>query len=291
MHIKDETPGRIAQIHPVRYAEDMQLSPTEVFHFQEIVWQYYKKNYRPMPWREQPTPYWVLVSEIMLQQTQVERVRPKFTAFVAAFPTIDSLAQASLGEVLQLWSGLGYNRRAKFLWQAAQAVVRDYGGVIPSTFGELTKLPGIGKNTAGAILVYAFGLPVVFIETNIRSVYLHHFFADQHDITDTQIIELLEQTLDTEHPRDWYWALMDYGTHLKQTAGNNIARSRHYTKQTAFSGSHRQLRGKVLKLLIAGQLPGSTLASICNDDRLTTVLQELEQEGFIVQRAGNYSLT
>jgi A/G-specific adenine glycosylase len=152
--------------------------------FQEIIWQKGNELYREMPWRTNVDPYYVLVSELMLQQTQVDRVIPKFEAFMQAFPSIQDLSNASLAEVLTLWSGLGYNRRAKFLHSAAQKVVNDFNGVLPDSLESLVQLPGVGPNTAGAILAYSFNTPVEFIETNVRTVYFYHFFEDQLSVTD-----------------------------------------------------------------------------------------------------------
>ncbi len=270
----------------------MQLTHQQIQQFHEAVWDYYREHKRIMAWREHPTPYSVLVSELMLQQTQVNRVLPKFQEFMLRFPTVISLADAPLAEVLRVWSGLGYNRRAKFLHAAAQVVVEKYGGVIPATFTELVTLPGVGKNTAGAVLAYAYNQPVVFIETNIRSVFFHHFFADVSDIDDKDLLPLIQQTLDQENPREWYWALMDYGAHLKQTAGNNIARSRHYARQSKFEGSRRQIRGRVVRALLRGPQPLSQLAEVVeHDQRLPVVLQDLAGEGFVVSEAGLYRLT
>jgi A/G-specific adenine glycosylase len=246
-----------------------------------------------MPWRTDHSPYFVLISEIMLQQTQVSRVIPKFEAFVQRFPDIATLAQATLGEVLQLWSGLGYNRRAKFLWQAAQALERDYAGVIPSTLTELVKLPGVGKNTAGAVMVYAHNEPVVFIETNIRTVYFHHFFEDSDaPVSDMELRELVEMTIDTEHPRQWYWALMDYGSFLKKTAGGRLTQSRQYKKQSPLAGSLREMRGKILKVLSLGEQSETTLfAAVEGDDRFTPALDALQKEGMIQQIDEGWRLT
>ena len=211
----------------------MWLSPKQIETFREAVWGYYREHGRTMPWREDPSPYKVLVSELMLQQTQVSRVIPKFDAFMYTCADFASLAEKPLGDVLALWSGLGYNRRAKFLHRTAQLVVSDHAGALPDTFVELVKLPGIGKNTAGAILAYAYEQPVVFVETNIRTVYFHHFYPDAATlVSDKEIESLVAQTLDEEHPREWYWALMDYGTHLKQTAGGRLTSSKHYVKQS-----------------------------------------------------------
>ncbi len=259
--------------------------------FQEEVWDYYKSHARSMPWRDDPSPYHVLVSELMLQQTQVGRVLPKYNEFMSRFPTIRALSEAPFGDVLGAWSGLGYNRRAKFLHAAAQKVMEDYGGELPDTLDALVSLPGVGKNTAGAILAYAFNRPVVFIETNVRTVFIHHFFADRHDVDDKELLPLVEQTCDHEHPREWYWALMDYGTHLKQTLGNNISQSRHYVRQSKFEGSRRQIRGRVLKLLLEGPLAIHEILRLEPDERAVTVLSDLQAEGLIEQYDGQLRLT
>ena len=268
-----------------------QLASEQVLVFQEAVWDYYHSYARSMPWRNDPSPYHVLVSELMLQQTQVGRVLPKYAEFMAQFPTFVALAAAPLATVLMAWSGLGYNRRAKFLHATAQVVVRDHDGRLPSTPQELMKLPGVGRNTAGAILAYAFNQPVVFIETNVRTVFIHHFFADQVGVDDRQLLPLIEQTIDREHPREWYWALMDYGTHLKQTAGNNISQSKHYVRQSKFGGSRRQIRGKILKVLLSGPRSSQTLVEIIHDERLPSVLEDLLKEGFIEFHGGQLRLT
>lgn len=267
------------------------LSDEQVYRFRETVWGYFRENRRQMPWRDDPTPYNVLVSELMLQQTQVNRVLPKFQEFMERFPSVKVLAASQLSDVLLAWSGLGYNRRAKFLHAAAQHVVRDFGGQIPSQLEDLTALPGIGKNTAGAILAYAYNHPVIFIETNIRSVYFHHFFVESGSVDDKELLPLLEQTLDHEHPREWYWALMDYGTHLKQTHGNNIARSKHYVRQSKFEGSRRQLRGGVIRRLLQGPLSYRQLAAEMADARLDSVIADLMQEGFVRKRGPQLRLT
>ena len=145
--------------------------------FQRFLRQQGEELYRDMPWRQDTRPYYVLVSELMLQQTQVDRVIPKFLAFITQFPDEKVLAGALLADVLKQWQGLGYNRRAKFLYESAKAVV--VLGAFPDDEAGLLKLPGVGKNTAGAILAYAYNQPGLFIETNIRAVYIHHFFAPQ----------------------------------------------------------------------------------------------------------------
>ncbi len=264
--------------------------------FQHLIWAYFEASGRhDLPWRRpeatgQFDPYRVMVSELMLQQTQVPRVIPKYSEFLRLFPSLAALAKAELGEVLKAWSGLGYNRRAKYLWQAAQAIDAKFGGVFPQTTAELISLPGIGKNTAGAILAYAFNQPVLFIETNVRTVYIHHFFANQTDISDAAIAALVEQTLDTSNPREWYWALMDYGSYLKTSTGNASKHSQTYTKQSAFHGSRRQLRGQVLKQLTQGATSFDGLQFAIDDDRLASVLADLLAEALIRQNNDSYSL-
>lgn len=269
--------------------------------FQQTVWEYYLAQGRhDLPWRQAAPngsfdPYNIMVSELMLQQTQVPRVRPKFESFMRVFPDTKTLAAAPLAQVLQAWSGLGYNRRAKFLWQAAQAIVAQYNGQLPRTQEALVRLPGIGPNTAGAILTYAFNQPVTFIETNVRTVFIYHFFADHPDkISDKAIAALVQAMLPMAaseiSPREWYWALMDYGSWLKQTVGNASRASTVYAKQSAFQGSRRQIRGHVLRLL--GQEP-CTLAMLKRqiaDERLASVLADLRSEGFIEQRKQHFCL-
>jgi A/G-specific adenine glycosylase len=259
--------------------------------FQSLVWEKGRELYRDMLWRRDVRPYYVLVSELMLQQTQVSRVTPKFDEFVRAFPDVESLASAELGDVLQLWSGLGYNRRAKYLWQAAHMICDEFGGRFPSNVEELTKLPGVGPNTAGAIMAYAYNQPVVFIETNIRTVYLHHFFADSDDVADSEIRDKVAETIDHEHPREWYWALMDYGAELKAQKLGNIRSSKHYTKQSKLAGSLREMRGRILKALASGPLSEPQLrAAVQVDERYATAKSDLLAEQLISQSNGTISL-
>jgi A/G-specific adenine glycosylase len=262
--------------------------------FLETMWDHYARHGREaLPWRQpEPDgsfdPYKIMVSELMLQQTQVPRVIPKYAVFLEQFPTTQALAKAELGDVLRVWQGLGYNRRAKFLWQAAQMV--DSLKYFPDTPEELVKLPGVGRNTAGAILAYAHNRPVVFVETNVRTVYIHHFFHDHTDVADKDILSLVEQTLDYENPREFYWALMDYGSHLKASVGNLNKVSRHYTKQSTFHGSRRQIRGQVIRLLGSGDASLADLQAGIADERLADVLKDLVSEGLIRAEGDRYSL-
>lgn len=250
--------------------------------FKETLWSKGAELYRPMPWREDTRPYYVLVSELMLQQTQVERVIPKFQAFIAAFPNESALAAASLADVLKLWQGLGYNRRAKFLHEAAKKITTL--GEFPDDEVGLLSLPGVGKNTAGAIRAYAYNQPALFIETNVRTVYFHHFFEHGELIDDKQIMALLEETLDHEHPREFYWALMDYGSWLKRQGVGRIQQSRHYKKQSPLKGSVREVRGKIIAELSVSDLPLQELQGrMPQDDRFETALAGLIGDGLVSQ--------
>ena len=274
------------------------MDKAKIIQFQITVRQYYAQHGRhDLPWRLPEAdgsfdPYKILVSESMLQQTQVNRVVPKYHDFLARFPDVKTLASATLGEALMAWSGLGYNRRAKFLWQAAQLIQTERAGQFPRTFDELIGLPGVGKNTAGAMMAYVFNQPVAFIETNIRSVYIYHFFHDEEKVPDNKILELVKSTLPVEaqDSRIWYWALMDYGTYLKQTTGNAARKSKSYAKQSAFAGSKRQIRGQVLRLLAQGPMSTHQLLGTLHDERARVVLIELASEGMIRYAAEQYQL-
>ena len=230
----------------------MQASSRKLAAFRKTILGYYRKHGRDLQWRHTITPYRVVVSEIMLQQTQVERVALKYPVFIKTFPSFAALAKASVAEVLRAWQGLGYNRRALALKKIAELVVRDYKGKLPSNPHELEKMPGIGRATAGSIAAFGFNKPVVFIETNIRRVFIHFFFAKtKKKVHDDDIMPLAKAALHRKNPRAWYSALMDYGTMLAKKVENPNRRSVHHVKQSKFDGSDRQVRGKILKLLIA----------------------------------------
>ena len=260
--------------------------------FKELISEMGRELFRPMPWRDNTDPYYVLVSELMLQQTQVDRVIPKFEAFIDAFPDVSALARASLGDVLRLWSGLGYNRRAKYLHSAAQVIAGEFEGTFPLEYTDILKLPGVGPGTAGAISAYAFNKPVVFIETNVRTVYFHHFFADGDKVADSQLVPMLERTIDKEHPREFYWALMDYGTWLKKNGAGKITQSSHYKKQSPLAGSIRQVRGQILRELSGGDLPLEELKlRIDADERFASALEGVMKDGLVSETHSVLHLT
>lgn len=271
------------------------LSNGDIALFKETVLSHYRAHGRDLPWRRTRDPYRILVSEVMLQQTQVSRVAEKFGPFVERFKDFPVLSAAPLIEVLSFWRGLGYNRRALYLKEIARIVIDQYAAKLPDSPGELVKLPGIGSNTAGSIAAFAFNRPVVFIETNIRSVFIHHFFPDATDVRDSRILPLVEATLDRENPRLWYWALMDYGRMLKETTANPGRRSAHYARQSPFSGSDREIRGAILKQLIDADRPGAcgamteteiVAALTMDQERIRKALGQLIREGFIIRERG-----
>ena len=167
---------------------------------------------------------------------------PFYRNFLKRFPTVKSLAEAPLPEVLRAWQGLGYNRRAKMLHEAAKAIVVRHSARIPHGYAEVRNLPGVGEYTAKAVRTFAFNEPEVMIETNIRAIFIHHFFGDKEGVSDAELFPLIEATLDRKNPRVWYAALMDYGTHLKQTLPNPSRKRAHHLKQKPFKGSDREIQ-------------------------------------------------
>ena len=260
------------------------LSSAAIRSFRQKIYRYYHSHGRTLPWRKTRNPYHILVSEIMLQQTQVERVLQKYPQFVTAFPDFKTLAKAPLRKILHVWQGMGYNRRALFLKKIAVAVVEKFNGRLPRTIEELMSLSGIGKNTAASISAFAFNKSAAFIETNIRSVFIHCFFQDQDDVNDREILPLVEKTLDNKNPREWYNALMDYGVMLKKTHPNPSRKSAHHQRQGKFEGSNRQVRGMIIKVITGTPLiTESALMRMFNipAQKIKDNLVQLQKEGFI----------
>ena len=254
--------------------------------FQKIIYDYYKTFGRAFVWRQTTEPYKIVVSEVMLQQTQTSRVGPKFDLFIKTFPDFTSLAHAPLHDVIACWQGLGYNRRAKYLREIAQKVVVDHGGVLPNSPKILQTFPGIGSATAASICAFAFNEPTVFIETNIRTVFTKFFFSENiSSVHDKDILPLVATTLDKKNARVWYYALTDYGVGLKKFFPSMNAKSAHYNKQSRFEGSDRQIRGKILKLLT--QKKSATqkdFSVLCKEKkRLEKIILQLQNEKLIIQ--------
>jgi A/G-specific adenine glycosylase len=266
----------------------------EVSDFKKKVKAFYRSQGRDLPWRRMRDPYRILVSEIMLQQTQVERVKTFYENFIKKFPSFAALARAEKSDVLRAWQGLGYNRRALALQKTAQIIVKKHGGALPRERGALESLPGIGPYTAGAIRAFAFDKPDIFIETNIRRVFIHFFFPRRRTVHDREILPLIKKTLDHKNPRAWYFALMDYGAMLGATeTKNSNRRSAHYIRQLKFNGSDRELRGKVLRLMLARKKMqmeslGYTISQ--PEERIEKIVEVLLKEGFIKKKGDVISL-
>lgn len=223
--------------------------------FQTFLLRWYQHYGRhDLPWRQTTDPYHILVSELMLQQTQVNRVIPKYIAFLQQFPSLDTLARVDLAEVLIAWQGLGYNRRARYLWELARVVVNQYEGRMPTEVDVLQKLPGLGPYTTAAIMAFAYNQPVSLIETNVRTVYLYHFFPARETVSDQELMPLIAASVPKDRARDWYATLMDYGSYLKSVVPNPSRKSKHHTRQSVFVGSVRQVRGEIIRLLAEAQV-------------------------------------
>jgi len=264
----------------------------EIAEFKEVVLSHYRQAGRKFPWHF-ADPWGVMVSEFMLQQTRVERVIPYWENWMKLWPLPKDLADASMETALRAWSGLGYNRRCRYLKDCAASIANENGGRVPETPRALLALPGVGPYMSAAIACFAYNFPTVFIETNIRSAVIHNFFPNRNDVRDSEIIPILEASLDRDDPRTWHYALMDYGAFLKKTTANPGRRSAHYTRQSPFSGSFRQARGKVIKALVSmGRCTAEELklASGLEERKLYDVLEKLKEESFVAEDGDNYRI-
>jgi A/G-specific adenine glycosylase len=261
--------------------------------FRRKVYDYFRRHGRDLPWRHTADPWHIVVSEIMLQQTQVDRVIEPYRRFVGRFPEPAALASSSQKEVLAAWKGLGYNRRALYLHRCARMLTERFDGAVPDDPVVLRTLPGIGEATACSIAAFAFNRPTVFIETNIRSVYLHHFFPGQEGISDRELLPLIARSLDRRNPARWYSALMDYGVRLKKRVPNPSRRSAHHFRQSAFQGSDRQIRGGIIRELLGKPTRGAAelaAALEVETQRVESNLERLRDEGFVRCDRGRYRL-
>ena len=268
--------------------------------FKKIILDFFAHSGRSFPWRyvDTPNPWGILVSEFMLQQTQTSRVIPYWERWMKLWPGPADLAAASLETVFREWSGLGYNRRAKNLRDCAAVIAEKHGGIVPYIPQELILLPGIGPYTAGAIACFAWNFPAVFMETNIRAALIHFFFHDRTDVKDNELFPILEQSLDHSNPRLWYWALMDYGAELKKLTKNPSHKSAHFTKQSRFIGSMRQIRGALIKTLStrgpqnAASLRKETENTIpmLTDKEYGLALEVLQKEMLVAEEGGVYRI-
>jgi A/G-specific adenine glycosylase len=269
------------------------IGPARIRSFRARVWRHYREHRREMPWRETRDPYRILVSEVMLQQTQVERVRGAYARFLAAFPDFAALAAAPLERVLAAWQGLGYNRRALALRRIAGIVVGEHGGRLPADPAVLVRFPGIGAATAGSLCAFAFDLPVVFVETNIRRVLIHEFFPGRERVADAELLPVLARALEADRPREWYYALMDYGADLARRVPNPNRRSAAYARQSRFEGSDRQARSRMLRALLSGgPATAERLAAEAGGEpeRARRLLEALAREGLVARGRGRYRI-
>ncbi len=260
--------------------------------FQQTILSWYRINGRhDLPWRHTHDPYRILVSEIMLQQTQVDRVIEKYKEFLRTFPTAKKLARTSVDSLLRTWKGLGYNRRALNLQRAAQMIVSNYAGRFPRRIEDIEKLPGVGPYTARAIATFAFKEPHVFIETNIRRIFIYFFFQNRTAVSDDELKLFIQKALYKKDPYAWYSALMDYGALAMKDIPNPNKKSTQYVRQSRFEGSQRYARAKTLEFLLDGN--GATTLQIARffqkdpylipyRKSLTALLKALLKEGFIV---------
>lgn len=270
--------------------------------FRSLVLERGGELYRDLPWRRTRDPYAIWISEVMLQQTQTTRVDGRWQRWLARFPSVGALAAADAADVLDEWQGLGYNRRALTLHRAAEEVM-ELGGELPEDAKKLEALPGIGPATAAGIRAFAFDLHSVYLETNVRSVFLHELFPSEEGVSDRVLVPLVSETCPADasdpadDPRTWYYALLDYGAYLKRTVPNPSRRSRTHATQSRFEGSHRQKRAELLRVLLAhrGEPDGLGLAAICEElarveakagrrpicaPEVEALLDELSREGF-----------
>jgi A/G-specific adenine glycosylase len=262
--------------------------------FQASIYAHYEEAGRVFPWRENTSPWGILVSEFMLQQTQTERVIPYWKRWMQLWSTPEALSKASLEEALREWSGLGYNRRCRYVKECARIITEQHGGHVPQNPETLLLLPGIGAYTAGAIACFAYNYPSVFIETNIRSAVIHFFFNKQEAVKDAELFPILETALDRQNPRKWYWALMDYGAALKKVRVNPNRQSAHYTRQSKFAGSFRQRRGAVIRALVSsGPAPAEELCKRTGieEQELYEALKVLEKESMVAEAGGMYRIS
>ncbi len=261
--------------------------------FRDALRRFARVHYRDFPWRETRDPFRILVSEIMLQQTQTARVLPKYRQFIKVFPSFRALAEAAPKDVLALWQGLGYNRRALYLQRLARIVMVDFAGKLPLELDVLRTLPGIGNYTAAAVRVFSLNTPVALIETNIRSVFTYLFFHGTRKIRDEELLPLIEACLDHKAPRVWYYVLMDYGVYLKGETKGLVTRSAHHRPQSKFKGSDRQIRGRIIAVLLRNErVSYMKLVSELETDgpRVQKILIGLEKDGLVIKRGRSYLL-
>ena len=278
-------------------------SDADIAEFQAWVREAGQALYRDLPWRNTRDAYAIWISEAMLQQTQVTRVLSRWERFLRHFPTVDALASASSADVVEEWQGLGYNRRALALKRAADICSAEYAGRMPEGVDKLVKLPGIGDATAAGITAFSRDVPCLYLETNVRAVFIHCFFRDAERVTDKELRPLVERACPAEGVRSWYYALLDVGARLKKDHKNPTRRAAAYTRQSKFEGSRRQKRAWLVREVMAA--PGLSSAELLHrlnveerksgrdgveGDEFESIMADLAREGFF-HREGDGWLT
>lgn len=269
----------------IRY---MKFSQKKVKEFQHTIFSWWEKNKRDLPWRRTHDPYRIFISEIMLQQTQVSRVLPKYQEFLDLFPTVSALAQASPAGVLRVWKGLGYNRRALYMLKTARIIRDKYNGHFPSRYELLITLPGMGVYTARALLVFAYKQDVAMVDTNIRQIITHFFFRDT-----PQRPAVIQSAADALVPKgkswEWHQALMDYGALAMSNAKCQMINKK--KKSIPFRESNRFYRGRIIDQLRLGNTSRSALIGDFQKRYaksrafLSAVISGLEHDGLLVRFA------
>ncbi|HEX8916862.1 MAG TPA: A/G-specific adenine glycosylase [Chloroflexota bacterium] len=248
--------------------------------FRRQILEWYDVHKRDLPWRGETDPYRILVSEVMLQQTGVERVRAKYLEFIARFPSIRQLAEASTADVVRAWQGLGYNRRALNLKRTAEIVCRDHGGRLPDSTSELERLPGIGRYTSRAVACFAFGMQVEVVDTNVRRI-LSMVAGRPLNTRETE--DLARALLPPGRAADWNQALMDYGALVYRAKPARTGK-----KPEPFASTNRFWRGRIVDTLRGHDTLSLTellhmLAYPNRDEqRVRTLVHALHEEGMVV---------
>lgn len=264
------------------------LDQSTISSFQQKILQYYQKNKRDLPWRHTTDPYSILLSELMLQQTQVSRVIEYYTKWLHTWPTIQHLSKANRKDVLQAWIGLGYNTRGINLHKASQIIVEHYNGDVIAAMDDYKKIPGVGKYTSQAVKIFSTNADIITVDTNIRRIFIHEFNLPQ-DISDSKLWSIAQYCLPKGKSRQWHNALMDYGATYLTSKKTGISPK---TTQSTFEGSDRQIRAQILRDLLTKPLTLQDLTNQYNhsSDRLLKILEKMKKQEIIKQENKTYYL-
>ncbi|MHA2252598.1 MAG: Fe-S cluster assembly protein HesB [Candidatus Kariarchaeaceae archaeon] len=263
----------------------MGIEQQRISQFHEMLFSWWADNKRQFPWRDTTDPYKIMVSEFMLQQTQAIRVIPKFLLFTEKYPDLQTLSEADKKELLTIWSGLGYNRRAIWLQQAAGELLKFEP--FPQDPVVLRKLRGVGSYTSRAIPIFAFNADLVTVDTNIRRILIYEGFA-QEESSERELYEIAENLLPMGKSRDYHSALMDYGALSKTSKVTKISS---INKHAPFKGSTRDFRGKIIKCLTKRKgLSRRDLQEKCSipGNEIIKILQGLIDDELIQYKSGRY---